>query len=162
MTGRCRDEHNSHASCQRSVLRTSGPARMKHVVNAHSLSDLHLNAAASVYLLSGELVPHDWFWLIPSDFHVDLLHFTFTLPPQWPCLRLKRDGLRGNFWQRHIITCFSRTLKMNKMCFLSTHLLTEIFLKWKLVWKTQFWIHSHQHFTPVPGNNLNTAIFNWK
>lgn len=92
-----------------SVPRMSGSARQKYVVSALSLSDLHLNAAASVYLLWGEPVPHDWFWLIPSDFHVDLHHFTLTLPPPWPCLRLERDGWRGNFCQkyRYIISCFS-------------------------------------------------------
>lgn len=90
-----------------SVLRMSGSTRQKHVVSTLSLSDLHLNAAAGVYLLWGEPVPRDWFWLIPSDFHVDLHHFTLTLPPPWPCLRLERDGWRGNFCQKYIISCFS-------------------------------------------------------
>lgn len=80
-----------------SVLRMSGSARLKHVVSALSLSDLHLNAAARVYLLWGEPVPHDWFWLIPSDFHVDLHHFTLTLLPHDLVSGLKETAEEATF-----------------------------------------------------------------
>lgn len=143
-----------------SVLRMSGSARLKHVVSALSLSDLHLNAAASVYLLWGEPVPHDWFWLIPSDFHVDLHHFILTLPPPWPCLWLERDSWRGNFCQKYVILHFfsnAAHLKKEQKWFTSLCVwrllpgIYGIFCKMNIcfnntitpTFSTQIWIQTH-------------------